>query len=224
MDSASKVSQMNMNEVLMRREQMSALADGQLHGREFADAVEAATHDADARESWHLYHLVGDVLRSTELAACGQDRSFVSRLSQRLQAEAVQRPVSPQAPQARPLVARTADAAGDEHAWRADRPAANASLLRWKLVAGFASLAALGTLSWGLLGGAGQGLQGGQLARLTPAPAATLVALPGALPARMIRDPRLDELLAAHRQLGGASALQNSSGFLRNATFEGAER
>ena len=39
----------------------------------------------------------------------------------------------------------------------------------------------------------------------------------------MLRDPRLDELLAAHRQLGGA-ALQMPSGFLRNATFEGPGR
>jgi sigma-E factor negative regulatory protein RseA len=37
----------------------------------------------------------------------------------------------------------------------------------------------------------------------------------------MIRDARLDEFLAAHRQLGGASALQMPAGFLRNATFEG---
>jgi sigma-E factor negative regulatory protein RseA len=36
----------------------------------------------------------------------------------------------------------------------------------------------------------------------------------------MIRDPRLDALLAAHRQFGGASALQMPSGFMRNATFE----
>jgi sigma-E factor negative regulatory protein RseA len=41
----------------------------------------------------------------------------------------------------------------------------------------------------------------------------------------MIRDPRLDEMLAAHRQLGGgASALQTPAGFLRNATFEGPVR
>jgi sigma-E factor negative regulatory protein RseA len=40
----------------------------------------------------------------------------------------------------------------------------------------------------------------------------------------MIRDPRLDELLAAHRQLGGASALQAPAGFLRNATFEAPAR
>ena len=40
-------------------------------------------------------------------------------------------------------------------------------------------------------------------------------------PGIMIRDRRLDEMLAAHRQFGGgASALQTTAGFLRNATFE----
>ena len=36
----------------------------------------------------------------------------------------------------------------------------------------------------------------------------------------MIRDPRLDEFLAAHRQLGGVSALQMPAGFVRAATVE----
>jgi sigma-E factor negative regulatory protein RseA len=40
----------------------------------------------------------------------------------------------------------------------------------------------------------------------------------------MIRDARLDQLLAAHRQFGSATALQTSGGFLRNATFEGPAR
>jgi sigma-E factor negative regulatory protein RseA len=40
----------------------------------------------------------------------------------------------------------------------------------------------------------------------------------------MMRDPGLDKLLAAHRQFGGATALGTSSGFLRNATFEGPAR
>jgi sigma-E factor negative regulatory protein RseA len=39
-----------------------------------------------------------------------------------------------------------------------------------------------------------------------------------------VRDPRLDKLLAAHRQMGGATALGTTSGFLRNATFEGPAR
>ena len=57
------------------------------------------------------------------------------------------------------------------------------------------------------------------------------VALPagGAVPAAvapgpMIRDPRLDEFLAAHRQLAGGSALQTPAGFLRNAAFESGSR
>ena len=36
----------------------------------------------------------------------------------------------------------------------------------------------------------------------------------------MVRDARLEELLAAHKQFGATSALQEPSGFLRNATFE----
>ncbi|MDB5931304.1 MAG: anti sigma-E protein RseA, partial [Polaromonas sp.] len=36
----------------------------------------------------------------------------------------------------------------------------------------------------------------------------------------IVRDARLEELLAAHKQFGATSAFQESSGFLRNATFE----
>jgi sigma-E factor negative regulatory protein RseA len=39
----------------------------------------------------------------------------------------------------------------------------------------------------------------------------------------MIRDPRLDEFLAAHRQLGAAT-LVAPAGYLRNATFDGQGR
>ena len=37
---------------------------------------------------------------------------------------------------------------------------------------------------------------------------------------RVIRDARLDQYLAAHKQFGGSSALGVPSGFLRSATFE----
>ena len=46
----------------------------------------------------------------------------------------------------------------------------------------------------------------------------TRVAVGNGAPQVMLRDARLDELLAAHQQAGGAS--QMPSGFLRNATFE----
>ena len=61
----------------------------------------------------------------------------------------------------------------------------------------------------------------------TPASGASPVATQvlvgeGRQPQVMLRDPRLDALLEAHQQAGGAS--QMPSGFLRNATFEGPAR
>jgi sigma-E factor negative regulatory protein RseA len=51
-----------------------------------------------------------------------------------------------------------------------------------------------------------------------PAPGLETAALQA--PAVMLRDPELDALMAAHQQMGGHSAWQMPSGFLRNATYE----
>ncbi len=228
---------MNMDEIMKKREQVSALADGQLDGAEFADAVEFAAADDDARASWHVYHVVGDVLRSRELAACGRDRDFAARLAVRLRAEPGAPKLMTGPAEAVKWVAGTPAkllASGQES--RQIDDAANDGSFRWKLVAGFASLAAVAAMGWSALGALdGASSSGGQLAQSGAAPAvAMLAAAPAgreavaslAQPGEqvMIRDPRLDELLAAHRQFGGISALQNPSGFLRNATFEGAAR
>jgi sigma-E factor negative regulatory protein RseA len=94
-------------------------------------------------------------------------------------------------------------------------------------------MAAVGALVWGLLGvGADQaGTASGVLAQSQSETGATLVSTAnppsgsvsagqaGAEPAKMIRDPRLDELLAAHRQFGGVSALQQPAGSLRSVSL-----
>ena len=59
------------------------------------------------------------------------------------------------------------------------------------------------------------------LAVAAPVPTASGANDPDAAPPTMLRDARLDELLAAHRQAAGMSSLGGASGFLRNATFEG---
>jgi hypothetical protein len=59
-----------------------------------------------------------------------------------------------------------------------------------------------------------------RLAQGTVSSPATVASADGSGVAVMLRDPHLDALMAAHRQFGGPSALQNSSGFLRNATFD----
>lgn len=219
---------MNQTTMVTVREQVSALADGDLRGDEFAQVVGRVCADDDLRAAWHTYHVVGDVLRAGARAPCAESAGFVSRFQQRLAAETPVVALAPSAPTtvAEPRAARPVDAA-------------NEPIFRWKLVAGVASLAAAAAIGWNLLGGAFTPTPAAQLAqqsqassvlaatsavqapgssRLTP----TRVVVGGGPPQVMLRDPRLDQLLEAHQQAGGAS--QMPSGFLRNATFEGAGR
>ena len=224
-----------MNQTMTVREQVSALADGHLQGEAFAQAIEAISAEGDSRAAWQAYHVVGDVLRSGSHSPCSDTSAFLARFQQRLAAEPVL--VAPEpAPAAVPL------------ALPAQRrvEAANEPVFRWKLVAGAASLMAVAAISWTLVGnGSAVPQQGGaQLASVQqPAPAANSVLAAAAAngpqavsntltptrvivgngnPQVMLRDPRLDQLLEAHQQAGGAS--QMPSGFLRNATFEGPTR
>lgn len=199
-----------MIDELGQREQLSALADGQLQDDAWRDAVSFACGD-EGRSTWELYHLVGDVLRSSDLAQPANP-AFMARLREQI----AQEPLSPRP--AEPLMAIVADPGVEQ--------AANASAFRWKMVAGFASLTAVAAIAWtsiAALQGTGH-LPGAQLASAPApvlAPAAPVVAVvDGDGQQVMLRDPRLDELLAAHKQFGSTSALQMPAGFLRNATFE----
>jgi sigma-E factor negative regulatory protein RseA len=69
---------------------LSALADGDATDSEAARAFQAWRDDADARASWHAYQLIGDVLRSDDLAAePAADEAFLVALRARLADEPV---------------------------------------------------------------------------------------------------------------------------------------
>jgi sigma-E factor negative regulatory protein RseA len=194
---------MNEMDTMDNQELISALADGQLRGEAFARGVQAAAADARSREAWCGYHLVSDVLRTGHAPVGTPQEAFLSRLRESLAAEPAHRPAAAALPLA--------------DMQRGERTAAND--WRWKIVAGVASVAAVSAIGWNM---AGTGVPTSAQPQLAAAPAgATATAVQ---PASMIRDPQLDRLLAAHRQLGGATALQTSSGFLRSATFEGPAR
>lgn len=193
-------------------EMVSALADGELHGEAFARAMDALATDARARESWHVYHLVGDVLRSAELASPSGGIDFVARFRARLQDD-------PMAVPAVPAGLPVHDDSGDAPIRvAAGSVPANAPGFGWPLLAGVASLTAVAAIAWNVLGGSTGAPAAAELAQAAPQPPRQIQA--DASRPVMIRDARLDELLAAHRQAGGASALQMPAGFLRNATFE----
>jgi sigma-E factor negative regulatory protein RseA len=210
------------------RERVSALADGQLQGAAFAAAMDEIGARAELRSTWQTYHLVGDVLRSGAHAPCSDSNAFLAKLQGRLAAEVVAAPM--------PAVAAPLTTEALHRAEPANEP-----VFRWKLVAGAASLAAVAANSWKWVGGMNAAPAGAQLAQMQSPPVASVLAaadpkatsaMSSAVPTRvqigsgapqvMLRDARLDELLQAHQQAGGAS--QMPSTFLRNATFEGPSR
>lgn len=199
-----------MKPTTQNHELISALADGQLASEDFASVLAACEADEEALASWNNYHLIGDVLRSPGLAPQGSDAAFVMRLRTRL----VQEP----ALDVRAAVAGidAGVSAGNPTLARIGREASNDNSFRWKLVAGFASVAAVVAVAWS----AGSGLlspsAAPQLARSDTSQQVLVMSEQGSV----VRDARMQEMLAEHRQFGGTSALQMPSGFLRNATFE----
>jgi len=234
------------------REQISALADGALHGEAMSRAVDALCADRAMQQVWQDHHAIGDLLRAGARQPCTESSAFLSRFQQRLAAEAM--------PDAMGGIESSASVLPFPHrksatvvASVAPVEAANEPVFRWKLVSGVASLAAVAAIGWNLVGGgAGPSTTDAQLARQQvqmpvqmasrdssqvmvggqPSDAAgsgglqqlepTRVAAGGGEAQVMLRDARLDQLLEAHRQAGGAA--QMPSGFLRNATFDGPSR
>ncbi|WP_395140814.1 sigma-E factor negative regulatory protein [Schlegelella aquatica] len=232
------------------RERLSALADGEAGTEDLQQTLAAWRDDPAARagicETWHLYHLIGDVMRSDELAGRGRDDVvFVARLRERLSAEP---PIVAPAPLTAPAEGHPSEA--DEEArralvWRRRRRAWTAPLAT---AAGV--MAVVGVLSVTRTpefapagGGAGLTLTGATPAApaavqpvalqasaspALPASQTVVVHTPSAQPqlanGALVRDARLDQYLSAHKQFDGSSALGVPSGFLRSATYEGPSR
>ena len=171
---------------LQARQDLSALMDAELEPDAVLRVCRGWSQDAETRAAWHAYHLIGDVLRSEDLAtspAC--DETFMQTLRARLVLEPV--PLAP-APlmQSPPVPAgQTAATGRSARWWRA--PAA--------VAAGFVAVAGLlvvtRTFSPDASGGA-------VLAKRAPGAAGDGVVLTaGAL----VRNPGLDRYLEAHRSL-----------------------
>lgn len=203
-----------MNPSTTTSELLSALADDQLDDAEFAAALDACGHDESALDRWNTYHLIGDLLRSPAVGlptsvAVGAELAFASRLSKRLAQEP---PIEALRVAVKPVPAASLPpVASPVHHWS---PASNDGNFRWKLVAGVASLAAVSAIAWNASGL----LMPGSVSQLAQVFSPQIVVTSSQGP--VLRDARLEELLAAHRQFGATSALQEPSGFLRNATFE----
>ena len=183
-------------------ELLSALADGEL-AKGIADAgLQDVFLSSALHGDWNNYQVIGHVLRGGAGASgsLGADPAFLQRLNMRLANEKIA------------LLLPTTHS--DMRVALPNQPAANEGVFRWKLVAGFASLSAALVIAWSFVGTAdvSTALQLSQ----SPVAEQVVVASPQG---PMVRDARLEELMTAHKQLGGSS-LQAPSGFLRNAGFD----
>lgn len=196
---------------------LSALVDGELSGPE-CDGVLRAHGDAGGlHQQWLAYQVIGQALQGRPVAASIRtSQDFLASVMAALPADVPQ--ALPAAPDVRVVHLRS--------------NAANDPVMRWKWVAGVASLAAVMAVSWTVLRDAPGGPDQATGPLLASAPSAPEVsAVSGESPVvvntaqgTLIRDARLEQLLAEHRQYGSMSALQMPAGFLRSATHEAAER
>lgn len=209
---------MTNSSTLTLDERVSALLDGYLDGDGFESTLAELSADPKAAQTWAIFHVVGDVLRSKELAPRPRDANFLQRFEQRLARQSLDVPDAP-IHQQRPVSMAIPVRPG-----YAVLSAPNAESLRWKIAAGAAGMALAGVISLSFWADyRSGGIE--QLASTAPAPSATTLSPQSSTaPEVMIRDPRLDALMAAHRELGGHSALQMPAGFLRNATYDGSGR
>ncbi len=190
-------------------EWLSALADGELAERELAGAgLQQALQSTAVRSDWNSYQVIAQVLKASTGSSMpqGADSVFLQRLNVRLANEKVEKLELLVPPVSSPVLVAVPN-----------QPAANAAVFRWQLVAGFASLSAALVVAWSFVGSP----DASSASQLAQRPAAEQVVVASPL-GPMVRDLRLEELMTAHKQLGGSS-LQAPSGFLRNAGFENAQ-
>jgi sigma-E factor negative regulatory protein RseA len=194
-----------------RRLLLSALADGDADEGECAQAFAAWREDDDVRATWHAYQLIGDVMRSDDLASApAGDRDFLHALRTRLADEPVvlaPLAAAEDAPVAQPAVANARAGAAALLRGRWQGPAA--------MAAGF--LVVAGGL--GVLRPAGHGGAADPAALALASPTASAVA-PAAATAQAKADAeQLAPYLAAHRQSTMNGLFPMPGADLRNASL-----
>ena len=194
------------------REDLSALVDGELDAAGAAAGFAAWRADAAVRRDWHDWQLIGDVLRSDDLASgAGHDARFLAGVRARLASEPVV--LAPADGGARaPVMARSR--------WRAGSAIAAGFVLVVGTVAVLQTGAPTPPSSAPLARVDGVPAAGAPVTAMAPAPAPAEPQTAVIADGKLIRDARLDRYLAAHKQFAGTSALGVPSAFLRSATVD----
>jgi sigma-E factor negative regulatory protein RseA len=203
-------------------ETLSAVIDGEADAGTVSSACAAWRESAVTRTTWHAFHLIGDVMRSDDLASVPQrDAAFLGRLRERLATEPVVL-----APQPLPVVV---PASRRRRTWMGSAAVAAGFVAVAGVLVVMREPAALDAAT-PVAAAPAPTAAVVPVAVTAPAPAGTAVAEAAAETealvrnGQVLRDARLDRYLAAHKQFAGSSALGVPSSFLRSATVGAANR
>ncbi|MEC5405311.1 RseA family anti-sigma factor [Paraburkholderia sp. MPAMCS5] len=190
-----------------RGERLSAFVDGELFGEEHLNLDKFLSElDGEDRAAWSSYHLIGDALRSDDLAVSSTASSaFLSGFAARFESE-------PHllAPAAMPVAQRLL-------------------ALRRRVVPAFAVAAAAATLTWivvpqlqGVPSGSGVAQVAsvpshGDTMKVAMASVPSANVMPAAQDANIIRDASLDQYLEAHQQFAQQPVMPGSMPLIRAA-------
>ncbi|CAD6550755.1 sigma-E factor negative regulatory protein [Paraburkholderia metrosideri] len=194
------------SQVSSRGERLSAFVDGELFGEEHLNLDKFISElDGEDRTAWSAYHLIGDALRSDDLAIRTEaSNAFLTGFAARLESEP-----HVLAPAAMPVAGRLL-------------------ALRRRVVPAFAVAAAAATLTWivvpqlqGVPGVPGSQIasiqsHGDSVQRVAMVPTAAVQ--PVAQDANIIRDASLDQYLEAHQQFAQQPVMPGSMPMIRAAS------
>ena len=180
------------------RQRLSSLMDSDLAPEQLPQVVASWQQNADQRVTWHCYHLIGDVLRSEELARpAARDAAMLVALRARLADEPV--PLAPRAlapAEVAPMLGAARHLPRRGWAGRLTAPAA--------VAAGFVVVAGLLAV---IKSGGPPLAEGGQMASNTPAAdGASQQQVVHIDAGAQVRNAGLDRYLEAHRKLGNSVA------------------
>jgi sigma-E factor negative regulatory protein RseA len=196
-----------------RGERLSAFVDGELFGEEHLnlDTLLSGLNGED-RAAWSTYHLIGDALRSDDLAvSTAASTAFMSGFAARFESEP--HVLAPVATSVTPSTAH----------------ASRFGALRRRVVPAFAVAAAAATLTWivvpqlqGVPGGPGVAQmasvqRGDAMQRVAMASVPVATVQPVAQDANIIRDASLDQYLEAHQQFAQQPVMPGSGPLIRAA-------
>ena len=199
---------------------LSALADGDATDSEAARAFQAWRDEPDARASWHAYQLIGDVLRSDDLAAePAADAAFLVALRARLADEPVVLAPQPRVEDVPIALPAAVNASGG----------AIRSRSRWQgpvaMAAGFLAVVGVLNVAGPFKHGTGSNLA--STAASGPLMASTTAVNNGGVVPTSLQTPaqtqaaadQLAPYLAAHRQSGMSGPFQMPGSDIRNVSL-----